>query len=67
MDGIAILEKWSEGSLLALYVKMMSAPMVEYGHGVCVASTMVRSGLKEKSKGLAETSHVLIHGFLTQL
>ena len=34
---------------------------------MCVDSFMVRSGLKEMSKGLAETSLVLICGFSTSI
>ena len=66
MEEIAISEKSSE-SVVELYVMVMSAPMVEYGHGVCVDSFMVRSGLKEMSKGLAEMSLVLICGFSTSI
>ena len=63
MEGIAISEKSSEGSLPALYVIVMSAPIVEYGQEACVSSAIVRSGLNEISKGLADTSRVLICGF----
>ncbi len=64
MEEIAISKKLSE-SVVALYVMVLSAPVVEYGHGVRVDSFMVRSGFKEMSNGLAEASLVLIRGFST--
>jgi hypothetical protein len=64
MEEIAISEKLSESGVV-LYVMVMSAPMVEYGQGVCGELCVVRSGLKEMSKGRAEISLVLICGVST--